>query len=162
MFPFINPIAFPPFNPFGPFPFTRRVRVPRLDVRGIPEICSTGIQENVAASGTVDYGINPCIWRQLPCQSIILWKVRHSATAANAGLPATVAIPTNSSSTTVNSPASNPGVSKVPVVDNHSNQITAGDVVPTGSYTEHLVYIDKASGTFRLLGVNTTAAAPAA
>lgn len=165
-------------NPFGPFPFApfaRRTNIPRLDNRGIPEICTTGIQENSGVAGvedSVDYGINPRVWKALPNQCIILWKVRHSVSQAGADLPANVVVPTSSSSSTVSTPSSTTGTKKVSIVDNKSNQVTGGDIsTPTGTgtatqqgyTTEHIVYIDKCTGIFRLLGVTAaTTAAPTA
>lgn len=166
MYPFINPFNNPFDAPFGPFrPFARRTNIPTLDVRGIPEVCTTGMvetQESASGEDTVDYGINPRIWRALPNQTIILWKVRHPVSQNGASLPVNVVIPTSSSSTTVTSPNSNAGTTKVKVVDNKGTQTEGRDVtVPTGSgseeqqsyTTEHIVYVDKCAGIFRLMGV---------
>lgn len=165
MYPFYNsPFGIPPFM----FPFVlnarRGVNLPRVDKRGIPEICTTGIIENLEEESSVDYGINPCQWRALPCQTVILWKVRHPVSQNGADLPVNVVVPTGNGSSTVTSSGSVAGTSKIPVVDNKSTQVKGRDVtVPAGSgssspvqtsyTTEHFVYIDKASGIFRLLGV---------
>lgn len=130
-----------------------RVPVPKLD-RVIPFLTTTGINE----SETADYGISPCLWKALPDEGIILLKVRHSATTAT--LPATIVVPTSPVRSTVVTEGSVMGTIKVPVVDNHNTQATAGDVVP-GETTEHLVYYNKCSGVFRLLGVTAAVAAPA-
>ena len=170
MNPFYNPLN--PFGlpaagipPFLPFPGRRGTVVPRLDRLGVPLLVTTGIVENVESEeDTVDYGINPCVWRALPCQTIALWKVRHPVTDNGASLPVTIVIPTGNSSTTVTSKNAAAGTTKIPVVDNKSTQVEGRDVtVPTGSgssspvqtsyTTEHWVYIDKAAGIFRLLGV---------
>ncbi|MBD9177587.1 MAG: hypothetical protein EGP82_00140 [Odoribacter splanchnicus] len=131
-----------------------RVPVPKLD-RVIPFLTTTGINEGE----TADYGICPCLWKALPEEGIILLKVRHSATTAS--LLATIVVPTSPVRSTVVTEGSTMGTIKVPIVDNHNTQATAGDVVPTGETTEHLVYYNKCSGVFRLLGVTTTATAPA-
>lgn len=159
MYPFYNTNTnniFPfPIIPFG---INRRKGVPTLDNRGIYEVCTTDIVET--AGETVDYGINPCIWRQLPNQCVIIWKVKHPTTTAGADLPVTVVTPTSGSSTVnSSSSSSNSGNIKVPVVDNNGTQ-TVGSDVTNGSTTEHWVYIDKCSGTFRLMGVQA-AASPA-
>lgn len=170
----MNPF-YDPFNPYGLpiagippfFPFLRRrgTVVPRLDRLGVPLLVTTGMVENTESEeDTVDYGINPCVWRALPCQTIALWKVRHPVTDNGASLPVMLAVPTGNSSTTVTSKNSVAGTTKIPVVDNKSTQVEGRDVtVPTGSgssspvqtsyATEHWVYIDKAAGIFRLLGV---------
>lgn len=176
MNPFYNPIS--PFGipvagfPWG-FPTPRRAGIPTVDPRGIPEVCTTGIVENTESEdATIDYGINPRIWRALPNQTLILWKVRHPVSQNGASLPVTVVIPTGSSSSTVTSPNSMTGTTKVKVVDNKSTQVEGRDVtVPTGSgseeqqgyTTEHIVYVDKCAGIFRLLGVTAqNAPAPSA
>lgn len=164
MYPFnINPF-FPGLGPFGPIPVRRR-SIPIIDRRGIPEVCTTGVVENVESSSeedTVDYGINPRVWRELPNQTLILWKVRHPVSQNGASYPVTVVVPTGNAYSTVTSPNTNAGTIKLKVVDNKSTQVEGRDVtVPTGngseeqqSYTtEHLVYIDKCAGIFRMLGV---------
>lgn len=163
-YPF-NPFGFPVagFPPFFPGAMARRNTIPRLDPRGIPELCTTGLIENTESEeATVDYGINPQIWRRLPNQTLVLWKVRHPVSQNGASLPVNVVIPTSSSSSTVTSPNTTAGTTKVKVVDNKSTQVEGRDVtVPSGSgseeqqgyTTEHIVYIDKCQGIFRMLGV---------
>lgn len=170
MYPFINPFTGPfgvPFGPLSPFACNnRRVRIPTVDQRGIPEVCTTGMVETVESStgaeDSVDYGINPRVWRALPNQSLILWKVKHPVSQNGASLPVNVVIPSGSGSSTVTSSGSSAGTTKIKVVDNKSTQTEGRDVtVPTGSgseeqqsyTTEHIVYIDKCAGIFRLLGV---------
>ena len=131
-----------------------RVPVPKLD-RVIPFLATTGINE----SDTADYGICPCLWKSLPDEGIILLKVRHSATAAT--LPATIVVPVSPVRSTVVTEGSVIGTMKVPITDNHNTQVTSGDVVSTGETTEHIVYYNKCSGVFRLLGVARGTAAPA-
>lgn len=163
MYPFYNNAQdFPPF-PLIPFGRGGRTRVRTLDDRGIYEVCTTGIIENTQIEdGTVDYGITPSVWKALPNECIILWKVRHPVTQDGADLPATVVVPSGSSSSTVNSSGSNTGTKKISVIDNKSTQAHGRDVtVPTNSgsdeqfgyTTEHMVYVNKCSDTFRLLGV---------
>lgn len=161
MYPFYNTPTFPFGSPF--IPFQARKRVPTID-RYIPELCTTGIVENTEGTESVDYGINPCIWKRLPNQTLALWKVRHPVSQNGASLPVNVVIPTSSSSTTVASVGVTTGTSKVSVVDNKGTKVQGGDVtVTTGngsdeqaSYTtEHIVYIDKCSDIFRLLGVTS-------
>lgn len=178
LYPFItnNPyllFGFPSigFSPFAPFNLRKRVPYPVIDQYGMPEVCTTGIVENLENEESVDYGINPCVWRALPNQATILWKVRHPVSQNGASLPVNVVIPTNSGSSTVVSVGSNSGTTKIPVVDNKSTHVQGGDVtVPTGSgsetqmgyTTEHIVYIDKCAGTFRLLGVKASSSSTSA
>lgn len=163
---------FPPFwSPFFPPARRHRTDLVRIDRQGIPVICTTGLTENTTAGAeSATYGVNACEWAMLPCQTVILWKVRQPISAAGAALPVSVSIPTGSRNSTVSSDGTPTGTSKIPVVDNKSSQVTGGDVTnqpggggaATQTYytTEHWVYIDKAAGIFRLLGV-TAAAAPA-
>lgn len=162
---YLNPFGGFPLVGFPPFPLRRNI-VPRLDTRGVPVIESTGIIENLEEEDTVDFGVNPCIWNALPCRTIALWKVRHPVSQNGASLAASVIIPTNNKSTTVASTGIGAGTTRIPIVDNKSTQVEGRDVtVPTGSgssspvqtsyTTEHWVYIDKAAGIFRLLGVTS-------
>lgn len=170
MYPFYNNAqnSLLPLVPFA----SRNRRVPTLDNRGIYEICTTGIIENTNADvNTVDYGINPHLWRALPNEFVAVWKVRHPVTTTGTDLPVNVVVPTGNSSSTVSSSNSSSSTTKVPVVDNKSTQATGKDVnVPVGSgteaqqgyTTEHWIYVNKCAGTFRLMGVTAQAATPAA
>lgn len=155
-----------PFFTFGfPFPNLRRTNIPTLDKRGIYEVCTTGIAENSGSSesASIDYGINPNVWKSLPNQSVILWKVRHTVNDSNSSVPVNVVIPNSGSSTVANSGST--GTSKIPVVDNKGTQVHGNDVsvpngasagsnqIQLGNTTEHIVYIDKCAGIFRLLGI---------
>ena len=133
--------------------------VPRLDIGGIYTLATTG--KASAEAETVDYGFNPCAWRALPNEGILLWKVRHPVTEAESGYAVNVVVPTSGSArSTVTSPN---GTAKVPVVDNKGTQTVGSDITnqtaagETSAYTEHLVYFNKCAGIFRLLGVKSTA-----
>ncbi len=135
--------------------------VPRIDAGGIFVLATTGKASVEEVS--LDYGINPCQWNALPNEGILLWKVRHPATDNEDYLAVNVVVPTSAAST-VTSSNSTAGTTKIPVVDNKGTQAEGGDVTnpvssggsegsPLGSFTEHLVYFNKSSGIFRLLGV---------
>lgn len=170
-----------PLNPLNPYWWTPGVttpasRIPRIDIGGIYELCSTGIIENLEEESSVDYGVNPAAWKALPNEAVIIWKVRHPVTQNGASLPVNVVIPSGGSTSTVTSSNTTGATKKVSVVDNKSTQVQGSDVtVPTGSggseqqgyTTEHMVYINKCNDTFRLLGVKaqnspTAADTPAA
>lgn len=157
--------------PFPPFP-ARRHRVRTLDQHGIFEVCTTGMVEVTGdENDTVDYGIDPDVWKALPCECVIIWKVRHPVSQNGAGLPVNIVVPTSGKTTVSNGSNSGSGVTststgtKIPVVDNKSTQVEGHDVtVPIGNgsgastqqlgnTTEHWVYINKSAGTFRLMGV---------
>lgn len=167
MYPFYNNNqGFPlPILPFFP---GRRTRVPTLDNRGIYEVCTTGLAEvtgSTVEADNVTFGINANIWKQLPNEFIFLWKVRHPVSETGAALPGYVAIPNIGSSSTVSSTSSsaNNNTKKISIVDNKNTQVVGGDITDTGVTTEHLVYVNKCSDTFKLLGVKAEAApAPAA
>jgi hypothetical protein len=154
-------------------PAYRRVVVPRIDNNSIPVIESTGYVETTEDVASVDYGINPCIWKALPNQAVIVWKVRHPVTTTGATLPVNVVIPAANRNSTVVSDTTNIGATKIPVIDNKSTQVLGHDVtVPSGTaapapqvqagyFTEHIVYINKCCGIFRLMGI-TAINSPAA
>lgn len=168
-----NPFFINPLIPPVPFPVRRRVRIPTLDQRGIYEVCTTGMVENIGNEfDTVDYGINPDIWKALPCECVIIWKVRHPISQNGASLPVNVVVPTSGKTTVANGGnSSGSGVTtsstgtKIPVIDNKSTQVeghdvtvpvgntSGGDTQQLGNSTEHWVYINKNSGIFRLMGV---------
>lgn len=165
MYPFYNNTQGFPLFPINPFFPGRRTRVPTLDNRGIYEVCTTDmvvVTGSATEADNVTYGINPHIWRSLPNECIILWKVRHPITADGQDLPVTVAVPTSGSASTVSSSSSNSSsnTKKVSVVDNKSTQTVGSDITNEGTTTEHLVYIDKCSDTFKLLGVQAAAPTP--
>lgn len=132
------------------------IQIPRIDIGGIFVLSTTGkISE---AGETLDYGINPCQWMALPNEGVMIWKVRHLATADEESLPATVVVPSPGAST-VTSSNTTAGNSKVPVVDNKGTQVIGSDVTDaTNGFTEHWVYFNKNAGIFRLLGVQAQAA----
>lgn len=154
--------VFPPFFPYPPVS-RRRERVKQL---GIFELPTTGV--NVTAD-TVDFGINPCIYNQLPCECYITFKVRQTVPAAGAGLPATVVVPNSSKSTVPNSgvagsagsSTATPGTQKVPIVDHKNDNVVGSDIV---SPTERFGYLNKATGVLRFVEFATAGggAAPTA
>lgn len=164
MNPYINNIS--PFGlpvvGFPPFPARGRLPYQVIDNAGIPVVCTTGIVEDIEGDTGVTYGINPCVWKALPCQCQIIWKVRHPISGNSTSAPVTIAIPSGNSSSTVSSSNSNGSTAKVPVVDKKGTQVTGSDVTNptdgesgTAQYADHIVYIDKAAGVFRMLGVES-------
>lgn len=160
MYPFnYNPLFPSPVFPLVP---VRRSPIRLLDQRGIYEVCTTGIVENLETESTVDYGVSRRVWNALPCECVIVWKVQHPVSQNGADLPVTITVPSGASDSTVSGSSNS---SKVPVVDNKGTQVQGHDVtVPMGSAsggdqqqvgytTEHWVYINKPAGIFRLMGV---------
>lgn len=143
--------------------FPRGEIVPRVDIGGIYVLATTGKVYNTEEETSLDYGINPCQWMALPNEGVMIWKVRHPVTSNEASAAVNVVIPSSTRST-VSSPNTTNGTSKVPVVDNKgtqtvgsdvTNPVSSGDGSPIGSYTEHWVYFNKEAGIFRLMGVKS-------
>lgn len=140
-----------PFNPYwyapNPLLFAKQGSgIPRVDVNGIYELSTNAVQLSEGVS--VDYGINPCCYNALPCESIVLLKVHTGAPTGGEALPVTVVTPNNGQSTVSGGASSSGGTSKIPVVDSNNNPVTGSDV--TGS-TERLAYINKRTGVIRFL-----------
>lgn len=140
------------YNPYGPYwwlpnPLLQRNFQPnirRVDVNGIYELCASEVQ---LTDASVDYGINPCRYNELPCESIVLLKIYADVPAGGEGLPVTVVTP-NGGQTTLSPSGATSGTKKVPVVDSNNNPVRGADVTGT---TERLAYINKATGVIRFL-----------
>lgn len=127
---------------------------PRVKQIGIFELPTT----NVALSATsVDYGIDRCLYNQLPCECFVLLQVNQAVPTGGAALPVTVVTPTSSSSTNTGTPASSTGESKTNVVDHNSNNVVGSDLTNT---REVFAFLNKAEGLIRFVNF-TTAATPA-
>lgn len=129
-------------NPFMMNLSARGIR--RVDVNGIYELSTNAVQ---LTDASVDYGINPCCYNALPCESIILLKIHADAPIGGEELPVTVVTP-NQGQSTVGTSGSTSGTTKVPVVDSKGNTVTGTDVVGN---TERLAYLNKRTGTIRFL-----------
>lgn len=128
----------------------------RVDVGGIYELRTNAVQ---VTDASVDYGVNPCAYNALPCESIVLLKIAASTTDTSTGtaatLPVTVVVP-NSGTSTVSTNGSSTGTTKVAVTDSQGNSVTGSDV--TGN-TERLAYINKRTGVIRFLEFTSGTAA---
>lgn len=118
--------------------------LPRIDVGGIFKLSTNAV---TLTDTTVDYGINPCQYRALPCESLVLLTIHEDAPAGGESLPVTVVVP-NSGSSTVSESGSTTGTTKVNVVDSQGTNVTGSNV--QGS-TQRFVYINKNTGVIRLL-----------
>lgn len=117
-------------------------RIPRIDIGGIYKLTTNAV---ALSETTVDYGINPCLYKQLPCESLVVLTIHADVPAGGEALPVTIAVPTGTS--TLQS-ASTTGTSKVNVVDSQGNNVTGSNIVGN---TERLVYINKRSGIIRFM-----------
>lgn len=104
----------------------------RIDIGGIYVLNTNSIQ---VTDESVDYGVNPILYNELPCECLLLLKVHDSVSS---DLPITLAIPyrTTTSNNTIN------------VVDSQNNNVTASNVQ---SNSERFVYLNKRTGTMRFL-----------
>lgn len=87
--------------------------LPRIDVGGIFKLTTNAV---ALTDTTVDYGINPCLYNRLPCESLVLLNIHADVPAGGESLPVTVVVP-NSGSSTVSEGGSTTGTTKVNVVD---------------------------------------------
>lgn len=133
------------------FPLPRRTRVKQL---GIYELPTT----NVSLSETsVDYGIDKCIYNELPCECFISLVVSQAVPAGGEALPVTVVVPTSSNSTNTTTSAS--GESSTPVVDHNTNPVVGSDLETS---REVFAYLNKRQGIIRFVNFVTGSGAAAA
>ena len=131
-------------------------RIPRIDVGGIYKLSTNAV---ALTDTTVDYGINPCLYRQLPCESLVVLTIHADAPAGGEDFPITVAI--SSDSTTIGSTSTTgtaATTTKVNVVDSQGNNVTGSNV---SGGTERLVYINKRTGIIRFMEFTNAATATA-
>ena len=131
-------------------------RIPRIDVGGIYKLSTNAV---ALTDTTVDYGINPCLYRQLPCESLVVLTIHADAPAGGEDFPITVAIP--SDSTTIGSTSTTgtaATTTKVNVVDSQGNNVTGSNV---SGGIERLVYINKRTGIIRFMEFTNAATATA-
>lgn len=107
------------------------------------------VTKNVVVTTTnTIFGINPRIWLSLPCEGLLLLKIRQVVPTTGETLPVQIAIPANSTVSTVGDdtccPVTGVAVTGAAMVNN----------------TERLVYFNKVRGVLRLMDccVPTTSA----
>lgn len=144
---------FPLNYPFSPlFPMVRRRNpIKRVDIGGIYELKTNALQ---VTNESVDFGINPSCYKALPCESIVLLKIHQGVPTAGAALPVNIVVPHNGAKTIsttsgTTSGTTTAGTTKCSVVDHTGSAVTGAGLSSTA---EALAYINKKSGTIRLLG----------
>lgn len=100
----------------------------------------------VNATNTV-FGINPRAWRNLPCEGLLILKIRQTVPTAGRTLPVQIAVPVNSTVSTVGDDTCCP-VTGVDVVNPINVAVTGAAMV---SGTERLIYFNKVRGVIRLM-----------
>lgn len=133
------------------FPLPRRSRVKQLCIYELPTT-------NVSLSETsVDYGIDKCIYNELPCECFISLVVSQAVPAGGEALPVTVVVPTSNNSTNTATSAS--GESSTPVVDHNTNPVVGSDLETS---REVFAYLNKRQGIIRFVNFVTGSGAAAA
>lgn len=127
-------------------PFQRRTSLNYIDQLGIACVTTNGVTLSDDAT-TVDYGISPCVWKQLPCQSLVLLTIHADVPAGGETLPVTIVVP-NGGSSTVSTSGATTGTTKINVVDSQGENVTGANVQGN---TQRFAYIDKSTGTIRFL-----------
>lgn len=150
----MNPYWWMP--PMGVMPQQPRSRLKRIDVGGIYVISTNSVVLDTTASQVV-YGFNPCEYRELPCESLILLTIHADVPAGGEGFPIHIAIPSGTTTTTTTPGAtSGSNSTRVPVVDSQGNNVTGANVQGT---TERLLYLNKRTGTARFIEFTNAAGA---
>lgn len=160
MNPFINsnPYAlfgFPTLGlPLGPGPVLPRRRscLKRLQIFELPT-------NGVALSDTsVDYGINPCLYRELPCECYVTLRIRQAVPAGGEALPVAIAVPAGSPGSTVSTPGSTTGTKKTPVIDHNNAPVVGSDV---SELTDAFALVDKNLGIIKFVNFVSSGTAAA-
>ncbi len=123
---------------------TRQFDLPRIDIGGIFKLSTNAV---ALTTDTVDYGINPCVYRRLPNESLILLTIHADVPAGGEAFPVMLVVP-NEGTSTVSEANSTTGTSKLNIVDSQGTNITGANVQGN---TERFVYINKCTGTVRFL-----------
>lgn len=108
-------------------PFGFKNELKRINKHGIYVVETNQVSLNEGIS--VDYGIKESLYNQLPCECIILLKIKQEVPATGAALPVTVS-----------------GLS--PVTDSQGSNITGKDIEVD---TERLAYLNKSNGMLRFM-----------
>lgn len=139
------------FYPNFPFP-QPRTRLKQLRIFELPTT-------NVALSETsVDFGIDKCLYNELPCECYISLLFTQAVPAGGEALPVTVVVPTSSTSTNTGSTTAS-GESGTPVVDHNTNPVVGSDLTTT---REVFAYLNKRQGIIRFVNFVTGSGAAAA
>ena len=135
----------------GPVP-VRNEGLPRIDFVGINKLSTNGV---ALTESSVDYGINPCLYSKLPCESIVLLTIHADAPTGGEDLPVLVGVPSGAS--TISS-GDTTGKTKISVVDSQGSNVTGSNVQGN---TQRLAYINKSTGVIRFLEFTNPAASAA-
>lgn len=134
------------------FPLPQRTRLKELRIYELPTT-------NVSLSDTsVDFGIDRCLYNELPCECYISLLFAQAVPAGGEALPVTVVVPTSGTSTNTGSTDSN-GEGNTPVVDHNTNPVVGSDLE---TVREVFAYLNKRQGIIRFVNFVTGSGAAAA
>ena len=146
-------------NPYTPYWWMPNVAILNRANFGRRRVKETGtyiISTNAinVTDTSVDFGLDPCVYNQLPCDSIVLFKFHTAVPATAAALPVTVAIPNRNRTTLVTTGTTPTSTSSttVPVTDKDNNPVVGGDI---DVVTEKLAYINKRTGVIKFTEFTT-------
>ena len=108
-------------------PFGFKNELKRINKHGIYVVETNQVSLNAGVS--VDYGIKESLYNQLPCECIILLKIKQEVPATGAALPVTVS-------------------GSQPATDSQGSNITGKDIKVD---TERLAYLNKSNGELRFM-----------
>lgn len=128
--------------PFYPNFGYRQVRVPRLDYAGIPAMRTVAVTTDTTNSEVI-YNVNPCQFRSLPNEGIILLNIQHVPAAGSEAFPVSIATRPSGSTTTTTSTTSS---SKIPLINGSGDQMVSNEVTQGNRY---FIYYNKCQGVFQ-------------
>lgn len=108
-------------------PLGFRNELKRINKHGIYVVETNQVSLNSGVS--VDYGIRKSVYNQLPCECIILLKIKQEVPATGAALPVTVS-------------------GSQPATDSQGSNITGKDIKVD---IERLAYLNKSNGVLRFI-----------
>ena len=129
----------------GPVP-VRNEGLPRIDIGGIYKLSTNAV---ALTESSVDYGINPCLYSKLPCESIVLLTIHADAPTGGEDLPVLVGVPSGAS--TISS-GDTTGKTKISVVDRYVYHMAKSDFFESSIISEQYLlqfvkdYLDDIDG----------------
>lgn len=124
--------------------FWNQSHIQRLDAGGIYVLNTNSVQTN---DKSIDYGVNPNLYNELPCECLLLLQVHEAVPSNCSNLPVTLAIPfVGNATTTVGSDTS--GNNTINIVDSQGSNVLGCDIQ---SNTQRFAYLNKRTGTMRFL-----------
>lgn len=137
---------------YYPLGFVPRNRVRRLDYAGIPVLKTSAVVTD-ADLAEVTYNINPCQYRSLPNEGVILLNIVHSPVVGSEDYPVSIATTPNNST----SNSQNISSSKTPLRNGSGEQMSSGEISQGNRY---FIYYNKCEGIFQTVNHITIPSTP--